>query len=98
MELAIPLIALGGMYVISEQNKKQSQPKSQSQSQKKVSFDSSVKDGFTNMGKKTNHLPNTDIPPQNYPVMNDKELLDNTSHYVNPNVATDKYFDQNVLF
>ena len=96
MELAIPLIALGGMYVISEQNKKQSQPKSQSQSQKKVSFDSSVKDGFTNMGKKTNHLPNTDIPPQNYPVMNDKELLDNTSHYVNPNVATDKYFDQNV--
>lgn len=92
MELAIPFIALGGMYIISEQNKTKPKPKSN----KKVSFDSSTKETFTNMGQKVNELPNTNIPVQNYPIMNDKDLLDTTNHYVNPNTATDKYFNQNV--
>lgn len=90
MELAIPFIALGGMYIISEKNK--TKPKSN----KKVSFEEQPKETFTNMGKKTNSLPNTDIPVQNYPIMNDKELLDTTNHYENPNSATDKYFNQNL--
>ena len=88
MELAIPLVALGGMYVISNQKK--------------------PKENFNNMGIKTNlqektpesrfsnYLPNTNVPPQNYPIMNNKELIDNVEEYPNPNVATDKYFNQNM--
>lgn len=90
MELAIPLIALGGMYVISNQNNKQE-----------------PKENFNNMGIRTNlqqktndskfsnYLPNTNNPPQNYPIMNNKELIDNVQEYPNPNSATNKYFDQN---
>jgi len=92
MELAIPLVALGGMYVISNQN---NASKNKSNSKKKVRFDK--KESFTNMGRKTNYLPNTEIPPQNYPITNEKELLDTTNHYPNPNVMTDKYFDQNLF-
>jgi len=88
MELAIPLVALGGMYVISNQKK--------------------TKEKFNNMGIKSNlqektpesrfsnYLPNTNVPPQNYPIMNNKELIDNVEEYPNPNVATDKYFNQNM--
>lgn len=90
MEIAIPLIALGGMYVIS--NQKNTSCKKQ--------------ENFVNMGTRTNlatrqseqfgnYLPNTHIPPQNFPVTNTAELLDNVAHYPNPNVSTDKYFNQN---
>jgi hypothetical protein len=95
MELAIPLLALGGMYIISNQNNNSSK-------NKKVRFsntnnnnnESNMKENFNNMGKRANYLPNTEIPPSNYPVTNEKELVDVTNHYSNPNVATDKYFDQ----
>ena len=80
MELAIPLIALGGMYVISNQSSYSTQKK---------------KEKFTNMGAKPNYLPNTNIPPQNYPTLDEKELIDTVQKYPNPNAATDKYFDQN---
>jgi hypothetical protein len=43
-----------------------------------------------------NYLPNTDIPPQNFPVPNINQLVDNVQKYSNPNVATDKYFNQNL--
>jgi hypothetical protein len=97
MELAIPLVALGGMYVISNQNK--------NLTKKEVS---KKKETFVNMGIKTNlqstntesrfnnYLPNTHVEPQNYPIMNNKELVDTVQEYPNPNVATDKYFNQNV--
>jgi hypothetical protein len=80
MELAIPLVFLGGMYVISNQNKKPIE-------------------NFSNgngKSRSTNYLPNVDPLVQNYPVLNKKELLDNTSAYLNPNSATDKYFNQNL--
>lgn len=88
MELAIPLLALGGMYVIS--NQKQSATKN-------------AKENFNNMGvignniesRYNNYLPNTNTPIQNYPVVNNDELLDNIQEYPNPNTATDKYFNQN---
>ena len=66
------------------------------------------KENFNNMGIKTNlqektpesrfsnYLPNTNVPPQNYPIMNNKELIDNVEEYPNPNTATDKYFNQNM--
>jgi hypothetical protein len=97
MEIAIPLIALGGMYVVSNQtndncNKELRQTK---------------REKFTNMGIKSNlatktselygnYLPNTHIPPQNYPASNINELVDTVQKYPNPNVATDKYFNQNL--
>ena len=93
MELAIPLVALGGLYVISNQ---------------KEGLTKKSKENFNNMGINTNlqektpesrfsnYLPNTNIPPQNYPIMNNKELIDNVEEYPNPNVATDKYFNQNM--
>jgi hypothetical protein len=84
MELAIPLIALGGMYIISNQPSKNCN-------------DKNIKtENFTNMGKKINQLPNTNIPPQNYPVSNINQLTDTIQEYPNPNTATDKYFDQNL--
>ena len=90
MELAIPLIALGGMFVISNQNK-----------DKQVAIEGykenikGSRSGFTNMGKDKNYLPNVNVPPQNYPITNNKELIDTVQQYPNPNTATDKYFNQN---
>ena len=96
MELAIPLVALGGMYIINQNTNKEGLTKK-----------SNMKDGFNNMGIVTNlqektpesrfrnYLPNTNTPPQNYPIMNNKELIDTVQEYPNPNAATDKYFNQN---
>lgn len=96
MELAIPLIALGGMYVVSNQtNNKNCNNQKPSHTKKPENFTNM---GIrTNLGTKTdNYLPNTHIPPQNFPVSNINELVDTVQQYPNPNVATDKYFDQNL--
>lgn len=82
MEIAIPLLALGGMYVIS--NKKSSDEKPEKITQ----------ENFLSMGRKPNYLPNVKIPPENYPVMNTKD--ESVREYPNPNVATDKYFNQSM--
>jgi len=88
MELAIPLIALGGMYIVSNQTSRTCNDKKQII---KIS-----QEKFTNMGSKPNYLPNTNIPPQNYPVSNINQLVDTVQEYPNPNAATDKYFNQNL--
>ena len=85
MEFALPLIALGGMYVVSNQK-----TESCEKSKRKITQES-----FTNMGAKRNYLPNTDIPPQNYPITNNKQLVSTVQEYHNPNASTDKYFNQN---
>lgn len=84
MELAIPLIALGGMYIISNKS---------NDNNKKKTFPPN-KENFSTMGKNPNYLPNVNIPAQNYPVTNINELVDTVQEYPNPNAATDKYFDQ----
>jgi len=86
MELAIPLIALGGMYVISNQ-----QPSQSCNNKKNIRHEN-----FTNMGSNPNYLPNTNIPPQNFPVSNLNQLVDTVQEYHNPNAATDKYFNQSL--
>ena len=88
MELAIPLIALGGMYVISNQPSR-----SCDENKKNKNY---PKESYTNMGNQQNYLPNVNPPVQNYPVTNVQQLVDTVQEYPNPNVATDKYFDQNV--
>jgi len=87
MELAIPLIALGGMYVISNQPNENNTKKEIRQSRT---------ENFTSMGAKPNYLPNANIPPQNFPVSNINQLVDTVQEYPNPNTATDKYFNQNL--
>jgi hypothetical protein len=94
MEIAIPLIALGGMYVISNQT---------NENCNKKEIRKANEENFTNMGirsnlgvKTDNYLPNTNIPPQNFPVTNINQLVDTVQEYPNPNVATDKYFNQNL--
>jgi hypothetical protein len=94
MEIAIPLIALGGMYVVSNQTNENSNKKE---------IRKSNQEKFTNMGirsnlgvKTDNYLPNTNIPPQNFPVSNINQLVDTVQEYPNPNTATDKYFNQNL--
>jgi hypothetical protein len=98
MEFAIPLIALGGMYVISNQNNQNCDDKNNKTNKKRI-----TEENFTNMGIRSNlatrtdnYLPNTNIPPQNFPVPNLNQMADTVQNYPNPNVATDKYFDQNL--
>ena len=94
MEIAIPLIALGGMYVVSNQSNENCTKKEIRQKRQ---------ENFTNMGIRSNlgvrtdnYLPNTNIPPQNFPVSNINQLVDTVQEYPNPNTATDKYFNQNL--
>ena len=94
MEIAIPLIALGGMYIVSNQSNENC-TKKEIRKQKQ--------ENFTNMGIRSNlgvrtdnYLPNTNIPPQNFPVSNINQLVDTVQQYPNPNAATDKYFNQNL--
>jgi hypothetical protein len=96
MEIAIPILALGGMYVISNQssNTNTNKNKNKNKYENPPNFQNS-QENFTNMGKQANYLPNTDIPPQNFPVSNINQLVDTVQQYSNPNVATDKYFNQN---
>ena len=119
MEIAIPLVALGGMYIISNQPSKNCGPKknnlksilkggsgngSSFQNQRQqYQQQQPATENFTNMGATppnigvaSNYLPNTNIPPQNYPSLNKKELVDNVYQYQNPNVASDQYFNQSV--
>ena len=90
MEIAIPLIALGGMYVVSNQNNQNNNNNSNRKSNQNLQ-----KETFTNMGREVNYLPNNIIPAQNYPVENLNQVSDNVNKYSNPNTATDKYFNQN---
>jgi len=95
MEIAIPLIALGGMYVVSNQNIKK-QPINNKNNQQQQQQQQQQQENFTNMGRNINYLPNNNIPPQNFPVENINQSSDTVNNYSNPNTATDKYFNQNV--
>lgn len=92
MEIAIPLLALGGMYVVSNQNTKTTQ----NAKTKTNKNNTGTKENYTNMGANVNYLPNKNIPPQNFPVSNINQLVKNVHEYQNPNASTDKYFNQNL--
>ncbi len=94
MEIAIPLIALGGMYVVSNQSNENCTKKEIKQQRQEKFTNMGIR---SNLGVKTdNYLPNTNIPPQNFPVSNINQLVDTVQEYPNPNSATDKYFNQNL--
>ena len=95
MEIAIPLIALGGMYVVSNQNNNQNNNQNSKNNQNYPKIANQTQENFVNMGRETNYLPNQNIPPQNFPVENLNQVADTVNKYSNPNTATDKYFNQN---
>lgn len=75
MELAVPLLALGGLYVASNQEEK--------------------KEGYENMGKPVNSLPNNEPLPINYPKMAQVNN-NNPNIYRDPNIVTDRYFKPSI--
>lgn len=79
-EIAIPLIALGSMYVISNQG-----------SSKKENY-SNI--NHTNMTNTPNELTNVNppVPPVNYPNLVPVDDT-NVKYYPNPNQTTDKFFN-----
>jgi hypothetical protein len=78
-ELAIPLIALGSLYIVSNQKKN----------------NTTKKEGLTNMSQIKNELPgiNLPLPIKNYPVESTSDKQKSVSQYPNPNQTTDKYYD-----
>jgi hypothetical protein len=80
-ELAVPLIALGSMYIISKQKEKK-EP-------------SPYTEGYTNMTQTRNPLPgiNPSNPAINFPLTESVKTANNTSAYMNANQTTDKYYD-----
>lgn len=91
MEIAIPLLALGGMYVISNQEESM-------MNKSNLKHAKNGKESFANMEKvksASQPLPNINIPVANYPVLNNSQLANNVQHYEGTNIASDKYFNQN---
>jgi len=89
MELAIPLIALGSMYIVSNQSS------NNSESSQKRRLEKGIKniEGYQNLNN-TKILPNTTTPPQNYPITDLEQLKDTVQKYEDPNTITDRYFNQ----
>jgi hypothetical protein len=81
-EIAIMLVALGSMYVVSNQNKSQAQ---------------NIQENFSNVGLSNLALNGEPtVPVSNYPVLKDVSKTSNVSYYPNPNQATDKYYDESL--
>ena len=76
MELAIPLVAFGGLFILSKQNK-----------------DKKNAEAFTQMHKK--HLPNTNTPVKNWPIVNREELEKNINQYSGIKNTVDNYYNPN---
>jgi len=89
MELAIPLVALGGMYVMSNQEKKDNVNAAEQRNSTQGA--PITAENFENRKLENNNLPNTQTPPINYPVTNEKSLNDTVKQYINPNQASDRY-------
>lgn len=100
MEIAIPLVALSGLFIASRERNQQSQQNA---------VQNIPTENFQSAGYKppsrTTELPNTNVPnrnyPEEYPINPTTQELDRTSkltvdnHFDSPSVYTDKYFNQN---
>lgn len=82
-QLAIPLIALGGLYVISNHDKK------------KDDCEDDEKEGFVSEKRREQRSLPPETIPINYPTQS-KVSQTNPRYFPSPNQATDKYFDQTV--
>ena len=86
-QIVIPLMALGGFYIISNHNKDIDDNDNELENEKNI-------EKFTN--KIPKNYPIKKIIPKNYPIVNNKSLTDNVNNYPNANQSTDKYFDYNI--
>ena len=97
MELVIPLIALGSLYMSS----KYSNTTQNTNIPQEPSNNEKGKEAFTNYGvgvENKNKLPNVQQIPQNYPITNDTEVRESSVYeYQNQTAATDQYFNQTVF-
>lgn len=89
MEVAIPMVLLGGMYVLSNQDSENRNTRTPQQN---------IREGFqpnnTTIPKVVSkQLPNNNIPQANFPVNGTSELKKNVRYYPNPNDAMDKYYN-----
>ena len=80
-EIAIPILALGSMYIMANQKKKEENYENLN--------NKPLPEGRVPRGVPVN-------PVQNYPVQKYKELGENTAYYPSPNTATDRYYQQDV--
>jgi hypothetical protein len=85
MELAIPLVAIGGMYVLSNQDKK---PLTQK------------KENFSNINhrleRNRENLKRANNQANNFPLNGHSNIKKETSYYSNPNAPVDKLFNKSV--
>ena len=84
-EIAIPMVALGAMWLISNDKKKNVE---------ELDNVSGPHQQELIAGHVKSHLPVK--PPVNYPKPTYSELTSNTKYYPAPNAATDRYFQQKV--
>jgi hypothetical protein len=92
MELAIPLVALAGLYFVSKKEDRSTEGRGQDRGQDRENF------------RGQTQLPNVDIPnknyPEEYPVVSQENELTSKLSTVNaidsPYVYTDKYFNPNM--
>ena len=88
-EIAIPAIALGAMYILSNQKEKEPKPVE--------NFDNVSAPAARKlvMGElKKNGIPTG--PPTNFPVQDYADVGKNPATYPSPNAATDRYYRQSV--
>lgn len=99
MEVAIPIVLLGGMYVISNQDKEENQENMHcnNSNNKKERNREGFQPNSRNLQKVRNmELPNNNPIPENFPVNGVSELKENPNYYPNPNFAMDKYYNPQV--
>jgi len=77
MELAIPFLALSGLYIVSNQKTKKNEEKNNPNNDN----NNNQQENFENMGARANYLPNVDEIPQNYPVINTNQLVNTVQNY-----------------
>lgn len=81
MELAIPIVGLGSLFLLSNKEKKEN-------------TNNSKTENFQNAGASYQTLPNTNIPPRNFPIENERSVKKSVNYYPNPTKAADRYFSQ----
>jgi hypothetical protein len=82
MEIAIPLVALGGMFIIYNKKKEK-------ENYSNMGMRTNINQSNVPL------LPNTNTLSQNYPISNPQDEEKDIRYYPNPNQSTEKYFDQN---
>jgi hypothetical protein len=92
-QLALPLIALGACYILSNKN-------DNDEYENEMDVDNNIRENFTNMKKTTfrsniSDLPNTSVINENFPNLKLIELKNKNyvKQYFNPNQTTDSIFD-----